>query len=472
MYALSKPAPNWQTMNPYSSLEHIGSDSNIAQPTTTKDSSSLSYRIHPKHYVCDNKNNGETATHKSTCKSKCNICYVYDDTASTSNSDYDSKAKQKHVPNIGLKAPSNSRLHAQAIIHEAKAKSTAAKSSGVDTLMLPFDEERNKKYYYCPNTFYYSASLKTHIEHAYQDIVNVKGINNPGMPASAMMGINIPASPSTVLGTNNSTALKPVPSTSANNNAIMTSKPQAALSSSTNELSTKDPSCLDTTGMHYKCKPKPHGKHYRPIPSDPVSKKGPVDSSKSSKPHFITVTHSLKKAKRCRIFHCKDCLHVTDSQASANKHYKESHSPVKCSQCDTSFNNQSSLCHHKYQHIEKKFHCRNCDKVFLFESDLAGHRLKHHRHPGFQCNHKKNGSICGKWYFAKSDLAKHARMHSGKVYSCYECEYTTVDICYLRAHRFTHSKQLKYKCNNCDELFKHHTQLCGHEEKCKSMTNV
>ena len=123
------------------------------------------------------------------------------------------------------------------------------------------------------NTFYYSASLKTHIEHAHQDIVNVKGINNPDMPASAVMGINIIASPSTVLGTNNSTASKPVPSSSANNNTISTSKPQAALLSSTNELSTKDPSCLDTTGMHHKRKPKPDSKHYTPAPMDPYLKR-------------------------------------------------------------------------------------------------------------------------------------------------------------------------------------------------------
>ena len=123
------------------------------------------------------------------------------------------------------------------------------------------------------------------------------------------------------------------------------------------------------------------------------------------------------------------------------------------------FNNPSSLCHHKYQHMEKKFHCRTCDKLFPFKSDLASHRLKYCQHPGFQCNHDNNGSVCGKWYFAKSDLAKHARMHSGKVYSCYKSEYTTIDIGYLRAHRCTHSDKLKYKCINCKQLFKHHTQI-------------
>ena len=164
IYSLSKPAPNWQTMDPYSSLEDIGSDTNTAQPETVEHSSTQGYHRCSKCY----------ATHKSTCKSKHDIRYVYNDIASTSDSDYDQKLKQIRDPNIGLKAPSNSRLCAQAIIHEAKAKSAAARSSGVDTATLPFDKNKNKQCCYCPNTFYYSAGLKTHIEHAPQNIVNLK----------------------------------------------------------------------------------------------------------------------------------------------------------------------------------------------------------------------------------------------------------------------------------------------------------
>ena len=131
------------------------------------------------------------------------------------------------------------------------------------------------------------------------------------------------------------------------------------------------------------------------------------------------------------------------------------------------FTNPCSLHRHKYTHMEKKFSCRNCNKSFPFESDLASHRLKHRHHPGFQCSHNQNRSVCGKWYFAKSDLAKHACTHSGKVYSCYECDYMTTDIRYLRVHRYTHSDKLKYMCKNCEETFKHHTQMRRHEEKCK-----
>ena len=224
------------------------------------------------------------------------------------------------------------------------------------------------------------------------------------------MCINItdPLPSPVVLGSNSKVPPVSKPSTSASNKVVTTPMLQNASVLCTTQVSTKESSSQHKTSMHHKCKPKLRGKHHRPTPSDPVSKKEPVESPKSSKPHFITVTHGLRKNKKHRRFHCKECSHVTNSQASPNKHYKESHPPIKCSQCDILFNNPSSLHHHKYQHMEKKCHCQNCDKVFPFESNLASHRLKHHQHLGFQCNHEKNGSICGKWYFAKSDLAKHA----------------------------------------------------------------
>ena len=264
-------------MDPYSSLEDIGSDTNTAQPETVEHSSTQGYRRCSKCYASRTNKNTNTATHKSTCKSKHDISYVYNDNASTSDSDYDPKLKQIRDPNIGLKAPSNSRLCAQAIIHKAKAKSAAARSSGVDTATLPFDKNKNKQCCYCPNTFYYSAGLKTHIEHAPQDIVNVKGINNPDTQSvSALMGINItdPLPPPVVLGSNSKVPPVSKPSTSVSNKVVTTPMLQNASVLCTTQVSTKESSSQHKTSMHHKCKPKLRGKHHRPTPSDPVSKKG------------------------------------------------------------------------------------------------------------------------------------------------------------------------------------------------------
>ena len=148
----------------------------------------------------------------------------------------------------------------------------------------------------------------------------------------------------------------------------------------------------------------------------------------------------------------------------ANKHYKSAHLPAKCLQCSMLYCNPNSLRRHKYKHLPMNFPYRSCGKIFPFESNLVSHCLKHWRHPGHQCNHEANGTVCGKWYFSKSDLNKHAWTHSGKVYYC---QYTTLDICYLRAHGYTHSDRLKYQCDRCEEMFKHYTQLKCHHKSCK-----
>ena len=165
-------------------------------------------------------------------------------------------------------------------------------------------------------------------------------------------------------------------------------------------------------------------------------------------------------------FKCNICSTVTDSQALPNKHYCKNHPPLKCSDCEQIFNNPCSLCRHKYSHLELKFLCRSCGHHFLFESDLVNHCLKHRIYTGHQCNHHSEGKVCGKCFFAKSDLSKHAPIHSGKIHSCLECDYAAYDIRYLRAHRYTHSDREKYECTKCKKWFKHHTQLKCHSEKC------
>ena len=210
--------------------------------------------------------------------------------------------------------------------------------------------------------FYYSAGLKTHIKHAHQDIISVKGINNPdSLPTVTVKGINNPDSLPAVaaMGSNIENESEPKPSTSTGNdvNDVPTTPVDLVPSSSQVLTNESAPSNQHMTSKHQKRKPKLYGKHYRPMPTSPVPEKAPV---KSSKPHFITVTHGLRKPKKHCKFHCKECPHITDSQASANKHYKEAHPPVNCPDCNMLFNNPSSLHHHK-----KKIPLPNMRQVVL-----------------------------------------------------------------------------------------------------------
>ena len=167
----------------------------------------------------------------------------------------------------------------------------------------------------------------------------------------------------------------------------------------------------------------------------PVDKDiAPEISVKSAKSAFVTVTHGIRKIKHLCHYKCKLCDTVSDSQAGANAHYHNSHPQLSCDKCNQIFNNPCSLRCHLYNHKELKFPCCSCDKCFVFESDLNNHCLKYRRHPGHQCNHHVQHGICGKWFFDKSDLNKHTKIHDGHVYQCYECTYTTLDKRYLRAH--------------------------------------
>ena len=248
--------------------------------------------------------------------------------------------------------------------------------------------------------------------------------------------------------------------------------PSPSPSLSNNTVSSTQASAGVTNASLHKWKPKPHGKHHRPASQLTSDSPATVDNSNNqtittkSKSEFVTKQYGIIKRKKARKITCPMCKHGAYSQAEANKHYHLSHPPIKCSKCPQVFNNPCSLRRHFYSHQDWNFPCRNCGKNFPFESDLAAHHMKYRRHPGYMCNHDVDGKICGKWYFSRSDLTKHALTHSGKVHECLECGFTTLDKRYLRAHLYTHSDKLRYKCKNCGEQFKHHTQFVRHRQKC------
>ena len=303
---------------------------------------------------------------------------------------------------------------------------------------------------------------------------NPKPAKNAGITDRDTIGINTDSSLNReVIGINN---------TKINTNAMGTNANIADTSGTTIPKSTDTDTKKNSTGItsethraeldvkpklvsHHKKRPKSRGKHVRPqIPPPPQEEHEPPEKpKKSTKPEFVTVTHGLRKVKKKRKYKCNICSFMTDTQASVNNHYRSTHPPIKCSDCSKIFNNPNSLKRHTYSHtVSTKYPCCTCGKVFPFESDLFYHRFKHRCNPGFMCNHEVNRGICGKWFFTKSDLTKHAKTHSGTVHSCYECDYTTLDVRYLRAHRYMHSDKERYRCETYQKTFKHHTQLLRH----------
>ena len=414
-YLMSHPKPDWSAIDPYSSLEETFSEC---------ENESVTDNVSTQNNKCNEPINDTQRYFMRECKMdrpsrslRDVSTHNYKEVSDDNDSDYTPTPEVAHNVNPGLRHPSKERMDAQRQITVNRER-----------LGLPVSSIKKN-----------ADQLSSKLTDSLPDTITT------GTSASN------PASSTKSIPPNVSTS---APSSPASNNALTSIHASSGATSSS---------------LH-KWKPKPCGKHCRPssqLNSDSSAKTDtPNGQPRQSKSEFVTKQYGIIKRKKARKISCPMCKHGAYSQADANKHYRLSHPPIKCSKCPQLFNNPCSLRRHFYSHQDRNFPCRNCGKNFPFESDLTAHRMKYRRHPGFMCNHDVDGKICGKWYFARSDLTKHALTHTGKVHECLECGFTTLDKRYLRAHLYTHSDKLKYKCENCGEPFKHHTQLVRHRKKC------
>ena len=418
-YLMSHPTPNWSAIDPYSSLEEILSDSENEKETdsvsTQNNKCAESTSDTQCYFMRERKMDRPSRSLRGVAM------HNYKEDSEDNDSDYTPVLEVVQNVNPGLRHPSKESMNAQCQITVNRER-----------LGLPVSNI-NK------NVGQSSSELTDRL----LDATN----SNTGVSASnpVFSTKSTPPIPPT-----------PAPSSPACNNPVTSVHALASATSSS---------------LH-KRKPKQHGKHRRPASQLTSDSSAKLDSTNTQsvtpqpKSEFVTKQYGIIKCKKARKITCPMCKHGAYSQADANKHYRLSHPPIKCSKCPQLFNNPCSLRRHFYSHQDRNFPCQNCGKNFPFESDLAAHRMKYRRHPGYMCNHDVDGKICGKWYFSRSDLTKHALTHTGKVHECLECGFTTLDKRYLRAHLYTHSDKMRYKCENCGEPFKHHTQLVCHQKKC------
>ena len=442
IYTMSKSKPSWSNIDLYSSLEEVYSSDTVVYETEkcNQDISTNSYQLREQKKP-------SKVTKSVNIRTGREINYKE---SSDSDSDYLFKPKTKKDWNLGLKQPSENRIRAQDLIlahRKQTINSDQPEFANADTNDDIMGINTSNTAY--PNRFEQKKS--ENLLHAMSgsnmvDPVNGRGIN---IQPSTNSSVDVDVSG---INDSNTTDIK-TPSVTSPTTSSMKQPP------------------VSIPVSYHKRKPKPTGKHHRPAPlpdppsSDDESIKQSVTSSK--KPEFVTQQFGIIKRKKKRKISCPLCKHPAYSQAEANLHYRTTHPPLKCSRCDQMFNNPCSLRRHFYSHTKEELHtCRNCGCNFAFESNLSAHRLKYRCHPGFMCISDINGKVCGKWFFAKSDLTKHALTHSGKIHRCMECDFTTLDKRYLKAHIYTHSDRMKYSCSKCKELFKHHTQLLRHRVKC------
>ena len=157
------------------------------------------------------------------------------------------------------------------------------------------------------------------------------------------------------------------------------------------------------------------------------------------------------------------CKEQLPSCRALTVHHQTTHGIIYCDVCGKAFNNPRSLTKHLDQHKHNKQHvCSKCKEEFPFASQLTTHKLTHRKKPNQVCMYPK----CGKRFKSKSDLNRHAALHTKPWLKCTDCpNYKTKDKRNFESHRLTHSRIKKYFCEKCGEGFTFNTQKHRHLAK-------
>ena len=175
-----------------------------------------------------------------------------------------------------------------------------------------------------------------------------------------------------------------------------------------------------------------------------------------------------KKPKCKRAYTCPVCGNKSGSVMNFNVHYRTSHPPVKCTNCDKMFATPLSLKHHGYDHLDKDKKCPKCGKKFIFSSQLTAHIKTHRKLKPFICSYIKGGVRCQKDFNYIGDLNRHEAQHKDKALKCKFCKYMNKDKQNLKQHMRTHSDVKPYLCTKCSKAFRYWQQWKRHTnlDKC------
>ena len=163
-------------------------------------------------------------------------------------------------------------------------------------------------------------------------------------------------------------------------------------------------------------------------------------------------------------YKCPTCPKTWNTRGEMCEHYRNSHPPLPCMDCNMTFTSPLSLARHSYKHRERPYECEVCGEKFAFNSKLTQHSPVHKERGGLFCM----ANNCSKEFIRQGDLNAHILTHTAPLLRCEidaECTYTTRNPRLYRAHTNTHTRRKKYPCKHCGEEFNYTQQVKRHVEK-------
>ena len=297
-----------------------------------------------------------------------------------------------------------------------------------------------------PGTDVNPVEIKLGTDHVTQAIANLPDENRfrpPTPPHHADNTGRTDARPNKNTNTNLKDTETDVPSVS-----IVPQLRKSASTTNTFNSKPSRPASSNTTSQQAENPPKASKS---PNTADNTADDTPPEPVSPNKGILKVTKYGLQKGHhKKRTYKCQNCGKRENSVHDLNKHHRQSHPPLLCSDCNKIFYITSTFQLHLYEHQKQKIPCETCGQRFSFQGQLDQHKIVHRTIKTHKCMAKD----CDRWFMRKADLKVHVATHDKTVYTCEHCEtFKTHLKKYWKEHIKGHNDILPYACSICKEWF-------------------
>ncbi|XP_023330424.1 zinc finger protein 429 [Eurytemora carolleeae] len=172
---------------------------------------------------------------------------------------------------------------------------------------------------------------------------------------------------------------------------------------------------------------------------------------------------------------CEYCGKLLKNLNRLNLHMKHCKRDVMCELCSKLFSTGRKLEEHMYAvhgdttcsvQGKREYPCDECDKVFRKKYNLESHKLMHSDFKQFLCDVEG----CGRRFKRHVTLRQHIDSVHNKLYSTVYCNFCTAQfksrsglrLHIAAVHAIGEAGSRKYKCDECDKMFKCSADLKVH----------